>query len=74
MILMVPLMIETIAKKLEKASLIPAAMVKAKVFGKQFHTIASGGAYLNPAYLDMFKKIWHTNPARLWNDRVFTSH
>lgn len=56
MILMVPLMIETIAKKLEKASLIPAAMVKAKVFGKQFHTIASGGAYLNPAYLDMFKK------------------
>lgn len=56
MILMVPLMIETIAKKLEKASLIPAAMVKAKVFGKQFHTICSGGAYLNPAYLDMFKK------------------
>ena len=56
LILMVPLMIETIAKKLEKASLIPAAMVKAKVFGKQFHTICSGGAYLNPAYLDMFKK------------------
>ena len=56
MILMVPLMIETLAKKLEEASLLPAAMVKAKVFGKQFHTICSGGAYLNPAYIDMFNK------------------
>lgn len=56
MILMVPLMIETLAKKLEEASLIPAAIVKAKVFGKQFHTICSGGAYMNPAYIDTFKK------------------
>ncbi|MDE6052184.1 MAG: acyl--CoA ligase, partial [Lachnospiraceae bacterium] len=56
MILMVPLMIETLAKKLEEASWIPAPLVKAKVFGKQFHTVCSGGAYLNPAYLDMFKK------------------
>lgn len=56
MILMVPLMIETLAKKLESAALIPAPMVKAKVFGKQFHTICSGGAYLNPAYIDTFKK------------------
>lgn len=56
MILMVPLMIETLAKKLEDASWMPAAIVKAKVFGKQFHTICSGGAYLNPAYLDTFKK------------------
>ena len=30
--------------------------MKAKVFGKQFKTIVSGGAYLNPAYIDMFKK------------------
>ncbi|MGN0437064.1 MAG: AMP-binding protein [Lachnospiraceae bacterium] len=56
MILMVPLMIETLAKKLEEASWMPAGIVKAKVFGKQFHTICSGGAYMNPAYLDTFKK------------------
>lgn len=56
MILMVPLMIETLSKKLEEAAWIPAPLVKAKVFGKQFHTVVSGGAYLNPAYLDMFKK------------------
>ena len=56
MILMVPLMIETLAKKLEEAAWIPAPLVKAKVFGKQFRTIVSGGAYLNPAYIDMFKK------------------
>lgn len=56
MILMVPLMIETLAKKLEEAAWMPAGIVKAKVFGKQFHTICSGGAYLNPAYLDTFKK------------------
>lgn len=56
MILMVPLMIETLAKKLEEAAWMPAALVKAKVFGKQFHTICSGGAYLNPAYIQTFKK------------------
>lgn len=56
MILMVPLMIETLAKKLEEAAWMPAALVKAKVFGKQFHTICSGGAYLNPAYIATFKK------------------
>lgn len=56
MILMVPLMIETLAKKLEEASWLPAPIVKTKVFGKQFHTICSGGAYLNPAYIDTFKK------------------
>ncbi|MCD8037690.1 MAG: AMP-binding protein, partial [Lachnospiraceae bacterium] len=56
MILMVPLMVETLAKKLEEAALIPAPLVKAKVFGKQLHTICSGGAYLNPAYIKLFKK------------------
>jgi len=56
MILMVPLMIETFAKKLEEVSWIPAPLVRAKVFGKRFHTVCSGGAYLNPAYLDLFKK------------------
>ena len=53
---MVPLMIETLAKKLEEAALLPAAVVKAKVFGRQFHTIFSGGAYLNPAYIDLFAR------------------
>ena len=56
MILMVPLMVETLAKKLEEAALIPAPIIKAKVFGKQFHTICSGGAYLNPKYIDLFRK------------------
>lgn len=56
MILMVPLMIETFAKKLEEVSWVPAPLVKGKVFGKQFHTVCSGGAYLNPAYLDVFHK------------------
>ena len=56
MILMVPLMIETIAKKLQESALIPAAIVKSQVFGKQFHTICSGGAYLDPSYIDLFRK------------------
>lgn len=56
MILMVPLMIETLAKKLEDAAWMPAPLIKAKVFGKQFHTICSGGAYLNPAYYDTFAR------------------
>lgn len=56
LILMVPLMIETIAKKLEDAQGLPAKIVKKTVFGKQFNTICSGGAYLNPALIDLFKK------------------
>lgn len=56
MILMVPLMIETLSKKLEETAWIPPAVVKNKVFGKQFHTICSGGAYLNPSYIDLFQK------------------
>ena len=56
MILMVPLMIETMAKKLEAAEDLPADVVKREVFGEQFTTICSGGAYLPPAMLDVFKK------------------
>ena len=56
MILMVPLMIETMAKKLEAAEGLPAEIVKREVFGEQFATICSGGAYLSPAMLDLFKK------------------
>lgn len=55
-ILMVPLMIETIAKKLEDAAGLPPEIVKKEVFGEQFHTICSGGAYLPPAMLDLFGK------------------
>lgn len=54
MILMVPLMIETIAKKLEDMPGLPKKLVKKQIFGDQFHTICSGGAYLNPAYIDLF--------------------
>lgn len=56
MILMVPLMIESFAKKLEEVSGLPAKLVKLQVFGEQFHTICSGGAYLNPAYIDLFER------------------
>lgn len=56
MILMVPLMIETIAKKLEDMPGLPKKLVKKQIFGDQFHTICSGGAYLNPAYLDLFEQ------------------
>lgn len=55
-ILMVPLMIETMAKKLEDAQGLPADIVKREVFGEQFRTICSGGAYLPPAMLDLFAK------------------
>ena len=56
MILMVPLMIESLAKKLEEAAGLPPEIVKKEMFGEQFHTICSGGAYLNPAYIDLFQK------------------
>lgn len=55
MILMVPLMIETMAKKLEDTKGLPKKLVKKMVFGEQFRTICSGGAYLNPAYIDLFE-------------------
>lgn len=55
-ILMVPLMIETMAKKLEEAAGLPPEIVKREVFGEQLHTICSGGAYLPPAMLDLFGK------------------
>lgn len=54
MILMVPLMIETFAKKLEEVAGLPKEIVKREVFGEQLHTICSGGAYLNPALIDLF--------------------
>lgn len=56
MILMVPLMIETLAKKLEDVQGLPPEAVKREVFGEQLHTICSGGAYLNPGYIDLFER------------------
>ena len=56
MILMVPMMIETFAKKLEDAAALPPEMVKKQVFGDRLHTICSGGAYLNPAWITLFEK------------------
>ena len=55
-ILMVPMMIESMAKKLEDAASLPPEIVKKEIFGEQFHTICSGGAYLNPELLDLFAK------------------
>ncbi|MCC8068072.1 MAG: AMP-binding protein [Clostridiales bacterium] len=55
-ILMVPLIIETMAKKLQDTVGVPPAIVKRMVFGKEFHTICSGGAYLAPDLLDLFDK------------------
>lgn len=55
-ILMVPLMIETVAKKLEEAAALPPAIVKKEVFGDQLQFICSGGAYMPPAMVDLFAK------------------
>ena len=71
---MVPLMIETMAKKLEDASLLPAKIVKNQVFGKQFHTICSGGAYLDPSYIDLFKKYDITIQQGYRHDRMFSGY
>lgn len=53
-ILMVPLMIESMAKKLEEAKGLPREIVRREVFGEKLDTICSGGAYLNPEYIDLF--------------------
>ncbi len=55
-ILMVPLMIETVAKKLEDVAALPPEIVKKEVFGEQLKYICSGGAYMPPAMIDLFAK------------------
>ncbi len=55
-ILMVPLMIETVAKKLEEAAALPLQVVKKEVFGEQLQFICSGGAYMPPSMIDLFDK------------------
>lgn len=54
-ILMVPLMVETIYKRLSAASpLIPKKMVAAKAFGGKLKILITGGAHLDPFYIDKF--------------------
>lgn len=55
-ILMVPLMIESMAKKLEDAAGLSPELVKKEVFGEQLHTICSGGAYLPSSMQELFEK------------------
>ncbi len=55
--LMVPMMIETIYKRLGSAAkLLPKKVVAAKVFGGRLTTVFSGGAHLDPFYIDKFKE------------------
>lgn len=54
-ILMVPLMVETIYKRLSAANpLIPKKMVAAKAFGGNLRIIITGGAHLDPFYIEKF--------------------
>lgn len=54
-ILMVPLMVETIYKRLSTAGpLIPKKLVAAKAFGGNLRIIITGGAHLDPFYIDKF--------------------
>lgn len=56
-VLLVPLVIESIYGKLKDAgSLIPKKMVAKAAFGGNLKTICSGGAYLDPDYVDRFKE------------------
>ncbi len=53
--LMVPMMVETIYKKLESVSkLLPKKMVAQKVFGGNLKTVFVGGAHLDEYYIDKF--------------------
>ena len=55
--LMVPLMIETIYKRLAAVDeSIPAAAVAANVFGGNLKIIFTGGAHLDPFYIEKFEK------------------
>ena len=55
--LMVPLMAETIYKRLRTADpSIPAEVIAKKVFGRNLKYIFTGGAHLEPYYIEEFKK------------------
>lgn len=54
--LVVPMVLESIYAKLESAEkIIPKKLLAHEVFGGRLKTICSGGAYLDPAYIDRFK-------------------
>lgn len=56
-VLLVPLVIESIYGKLKDAgSLIPKKMVAKAAFGGNLRIICSGGAYLDPDYIDKFRE------------------
>ena len=56
-ILMVPLMIETIHKRLKKLNpLLPRKLVAKEAFGGKLKVIIVGGARLDPFYVDEFEK------------------
>ena len=53
--LMVPMMIETIYKRLAASDpAIPKQVLAEKVFGGKLHTIFTGGAHLDPYYIEYF--------------------
>jgi len=55
MMLLVPLVIESIYSKLKAAgNLIPKKVLAKQVFGENLKTICSGGAYLDPSYVEKF--------------------
>lgn len=57
MVLLVPLVIESIYAKLKAAGgMIPKKMVAKAAFGGNLHMICSGGAYLDPEYVDRFEE------------------
>ncbi len=56
-ILMVPLMIETIAKRLKEIDpALPKAAVKAQLFGENLSMLFAGGARLDASYIEMFEE------------------
>ncbi len=55
MMLLVPLVIESIYAKLKAAgNLLPKKVIAKQAFGGNLKTICSGGAYLDPDYIDKF--------------------
>lgn len=56
-VLLVPLVIESLCNKLENAGgMLPKKMVAKAGLGGNLKTICSGGAYLDPAYIEKFKE------------------
>ena len=54
-ILLIPLVIESIYAKLKAAgNLLPKKLIAQQAFGGKLKTICSGGAYLNPEYVEKF--------------------